>query len=582
MRKLISLFLLLIITACNSGNENNGDFKDWKTPFENGNGNQTATYDEVISFYKDLASDFSTITMDEIGTTDYGKPLHLITFSKKPVKWNKAYPDRIKILINNGIHPGESDGIDATMMLMRDLATGDYKVGDDVIFSAIAVYNIGGAINRNSDSRTNQNGPEAYGFRGNARNYDLNRDFIKADTRNAQAFYEVFHRINPDLFIDNHVSNGADYQYTLTHLFTQHNKLGNAAGDFLYNTIQPELEKRLLERELDITPYVNVWGRSPETGFTQFMDHPRYSTGYTALWNTMGMMVETHMLKPYKDRVTGTKAIMEEMIQIGSSNLEAIKKTRKASFEHYSNSSHYALNHIVNDQKADSLNFKGYEAVNKISDLTGKPLLTYDRNQPFTKKVVYRNHFNPVDSVAIPDYYIIPKGWWRIEDLLRRNNIKIEYLSQDTTLVVNRYRIEDYSSSSNSYEGHFPHRNIELSSEDVELRFRESDIIVSTQQPGIRYLLETLEPLGQDSFFKWNFFDTILQQKEGFSAYVFEQTAKELLQQNPKLAEEFLLKKKTDTTFNASNYAQLEWLHKRSKNYEKAHLNYPIYRLFSK
>jgi len=377
------------------------------------------------------------------------------------------------------------------------------------------------------------------------------------------------------------VSNGADYQYTLTHLFTQHNKLGEASGDFLYNTIQPELEKRLLERELDITPYVNVYGRSPETGFTQFMDHPRYSTGYTALWNTMGMMVETHMLKPYKDRVTGTKAIMEEMIQIGSSNLDAIKKARKESFDHYASASHYALNHITDRTKADTLNFKGYEAVNNVSDLTGKPLLTYDRSQPFTKKVLYRNHFTPVDSVAIPDYYIIPKGWWRVEDLLRRNNIKIEYLSQDTTLVVNRYRIKNYKSSTSAYEGHFPYQNIELSSEDVELRFRESDIIVSTQQPGIRYLLETLEPLGQDSFFKWNFFDTILQQKEGFSSYVFEQTAKELLQENPKLAEEFLLKKKTDATFNASNYAQLEWLHKRSQNYEKAHLNYPIYRLFN-
>ncbi len=582
MRILIALCILVAFTSCNNSTENKSNPTEWKTPFEKGNGNQTATYEEVINYYEELASAFSTVTIDEIGTTDYGNPLHVITFSKKPVKWNKAYPDRIKILINNGIHPGESDGIDATMMLMRDLATGRYEVSENVIFSAIAVYNVGGAINRNSHSRTNQNGPEAYGFRGNARNYDLNRDFIKADTRNAQAFYEVFHRINPDLFIDNHVSNGADYQYTLTHLFTQHNKLGNASGDFLYNTIQPELEKRLLERELDITPYVNVWGRSPETGFTQFMDHPRYSTGYTALWNTMGMMVETHMLKPYQDRVTGTQAIMEEMIQIGTVHLDAIKNARKKSFDHYRNATHYALNHTTNKNKADTLDFKGYEAVNNISDLTGKPLLSYDRDQPFTKKVTYRNHFTPTDSITIPDYYIIPKGWWRIEDLLRRNKIKIEYLSSDTTLVVNRYRIENFKSSTSSYEGHFPHRGIELSSKDVELRFRESDILVSTDQPGIRYLLETLEPQGQDSFFKWNFFDTILQQKEGFSSYVFEQTAKELIEKNPKLAEEFFNKKETDSKFANSNYAQLEWLHKRSKNYEKAHLNYPIYRLFNK
>ena len=71
------------------------------------------------------------------------------------------------------------------------------------------------ALNRNSTTRTNQNGPESYGFRGNARNYDLNRDFIKSDTKNAKTFAQIFHLVQPDVFIDNHVSNGADYQYIL-------------------------------------------------------------------------------------------------------------------------------------------------------------------------------------------------------------------------------------------------------------------------------------------------------------------------------------------------------------------------------
>ncbi|MBF4985095.1 hypothetical protein FNJ87_12380, partial [Nonlabens mediterrranea] len=269
MRLLAYIFLILTTISCQpSEKQKAAEIKDWQTPFEKGNGNQTATYDQVITFYENLAASYSTVEMEEIGFTDSGLPLHLISFSKKNIDWNSVNEDKIKILVNNGIHPGESDGIDATMMLLRDLATGKLEAPDNLIFSAIAVYNVGGALNRNSHTRTNQNGPESYGFRGNARNYDLNRDFIKADSRNAQSFYKIYHKVNPDLFIDNHVSNGADYQYTLTHLFTQHNKLGHAAGSYLYNHLQKDLEQRLLDRGHPITPYVNVYGVSPENRFS--------------------------------------------------------------------------------------------------------------------------------------------------------------------------------------------------------------------------------------------------------------------------------------------------------------------------
>jgi hypothetical protein len=463
-------------------------------------------------------------------------------------------------------------------MLMRDLAVGNIDAPENLIFSAIAVYNVGGALNRNTSTRTNQNGPESYGFRGNARNYDLNRDFIKADSHNVLAFYDIYHQINPDIFIDNHVSNGADYQYTLTHLFTQHDKLGHEAGNYLHDQLQPELETRLEKRNLPITPYVNVWGSSPENGFSQFMDHPRYSTGYTSLWNTLGMMVETHMLKPYKDRVMGTKAIMEEMIAIGSENIETIKKVRSESFKSFSDDSYYAMNHKLNNAKADTLNFMGYEAVTTTSAVTGNDLMTYDRSQPFTKKTVYKNHFTGTDSISIPDYYVIPQGQWKVIELMRRNNIQMEFVTNDTTLTVTRYRIADYRTANNAYEGHYPHSNVRVEEHVEELRFRESDILIPTQQPGLRYILETLEPTGQDSFFKWNYFDTILQQKEGFSTYVFEATARSLLEENKTLQKEFDSIKKADEDFRKNNYRQLDWIHKRSPNYESAHLNYPIYK----
>ncbi|MEO9954395.1 M14 family metallopeptidase [Nonlabens sp.] len=581
MNKLIALFTAtLLFYSCKETTQKEAiqEAKEYPTAFELGNGNQTATYNEVIKFYEELSTDFSNIELEEIGQTDSGKPLHLISFSKNTINWNSANEDKIKILINNGIHPGESDGIDATMMLMRDLATGAIDAPDNLIFSTIAVYNIGGALNRNTSTRTNQNGPEEYGFRGNARNYDLNRDFIKADSRNALAFYDVYHKINPDIFIDNHVSNGADYQYTLTHLFTQHNKLGSAAGDYLHTQLQPQLEKRLAARDLPITPYVNVHNASPVKGFSQFMDYPRYSTGYTSLWNTLGMMVETHMLKPYKDRVLGTKAIMEEMIAIGSENIDTIKKARKNSFNNFEKSTHYTLNYSIDKTQADTLDFLGYEAVIGKSDVTGNDLLTYDRSKPFNKKTVYHNYFVATDSVSIPDYYVVPQSQWKVIELMRRNNIQLEFLTKDTTLTVSKYRIANYKTATTAYEGHYPHRGIDVKEDVVELRFRESDIIIPTRQPGIRYIIETLEPAGQDSFFKWNYFDTILQQKEGFSSYVFEATARKLLSENKSLKREFDSLKKVDENFKENNNLQLNWIHKRSVNYEPAHLNYPIYK----
>ena len=169
--------------------------------------------------------------MRTMGLTDSGKPLHIVVFSEnKDFSFNQ---NKAVLLVNNGIHPGEPDGIDATMMLMRDLANSKIKVPKSTIVVAIPVYNIDGMLNRNSFSRANQNGPEAYGFRGNGRNYDLNRDFIKSDTKNSRSFQEIFHTVNPDVFLDNHVSNGADYQYTFTCIATQHERLGEKLVTFL-------------------------------------------------------------------------------------------------------------------------------------------------------------------------------------------------------------------------------------------------------------------------------------------------------------------------------------------------------------
>jgi hypothetical protein len=572
------LFLILFLSSCKK--ETTDKVLDFQTPFELSKGTETATYTEVIEFYMNLAKEFPEINVQTVGTTDSGLPLHIVTYNPDAdFNFIKVSKTKTVILINNGIHPGESDGIDATMLLYRDLVTRKITPPKNTILVTIPIYNIGGALNRNSTSRVNQNGPKSYGFRGNAQNYDLNRDFIKADTKNSRTFNFIFHSVKPDIFIDNHVSNGADYQYTLTHLFTQHNKLGGELGTYLQEEMMPALEKNLAVAKWDITPYVNVHHSAPDNGFSQFMDSPRYSTGYTALWNTLGIMVETHMLKPYEQRVKGTYQLMISILDIAETDNKKIKALRANAHQALVKKMSYPIQWAVDTTKTSILDFKGFEANIIPSEITGFSRLKYDQNRPYTKKVVYSNHFRPSQTVTIPAAYIVKKGWSRVMELMESNEIVYNTLRQDTILTVESYKIDSFQTVVNAYEGHYPHFNTKVNKSLKEIKFSQGDYIISTDQEGIRYVLETLEPEAVDSFFNWNFFDAILQQKEGYSEYVFEEVALDMLNANDSLKKSFLLKKAADKEFSSNGRAQLDWIYKQSQFYESAHLQYPVYRV---
>lgn len=570
--------LALFFISCE--NKTQDEKPSYPTFFEVSEGTETPTYQETIDYYITLARDFPEINIHTIGKTDSGYPLHMVTYNPDgDFNYENIRKEKTIILINNGIHPGESDGIDATMMLYRDLATEKIKTPEHTVLVTIPIYNVGGALNRNSATRANQNGPEEYGFRGNALNYDLNRDFIKMDTQNAKTFAQIFHTVKPDVFIDNHVSNGADYQYVLTHLFTQHNKLGGEMGAYLHDSFMPDIIGSLANKKWEITPYVNVFNMPPEQGFSQFMDHPRYSTGYTTLWSTLGLMVETHMLKPYKQRVEGTYALMESLIEVTEKEHDNIKKLRKETLEKNLELSEYYFNFEVDTTKSSILNFKGFEAEIITSEVTGLPRLKYNRDKPFTKETVYQDYFIPKDTINVPEAYIVKQSWQRVIDRLTTNKIQFFELEKDTTLSVETYSIMDYDTRNNPYEGHYLHSDTEVSKSNKQIHFRAGDIVIPTKQAGIRYLLETMEPQGVDSFFNWNFFDTMLQRKEGFSPYVFEDIALEMLQKDSTLLQDFEAQKELDLNFANNWYAQLNWIFERSEHLEDAFLSYPIYRI---
>ena len=523
MKKLLlPALIFLFCVSCDFSNYIKKNEYDFTTVFEKSGGTETATYSQVIDYYEDLAAVFPSISLETVGETDSGEPLHLAIYSQSgEFDLEALRKDNAILLINNGIHPGESDGIDATMMLFRDLAEDSIPLPKNTVIATIPVYNIGGALNRNSFTRTNQNGPKAYGFRGNARNYDLNRDFIKADTKNTQSFYKIFHMVDPDVMIDTHVSNGADYQYSLTHLFTQHDKLGGEAGKYVKVEMMPALKKALKKKKWDITPYVNVFNEVPEKGFSQFLDTPRYSTGYAALWNTFGLMVETHMLKPYDKRVWGTYETLRSMIDITDEDTQLIKKLKAQARKNFPAKENYAFDFEVDSSKTSTLQFKGYEGETVKSEVTGLDRLKYHRDKPFTKDVTYYDYFKPRREVALPKGYIVPQGWWPVLNLLQLNNVQMQAFEKDTMLPVQVYRIEDYKTAESAYEGHYPHSNTQVSIKQQKVSIRKGDFFIPLKQKAAQYLMATLEPQAPDSFFNWNFFDSVLQQKRGFFAICF-------------------------------------------------------------
>jgi len=548
--------------------------------FEKTNWKETATYFEAIDWYKQLDKISPMVVVKQMGNTDAGYPLHLVLVSGDAkfdvLKWHQE--KKVVILINNGIHPGEPDGIDASMMLVRDIVEKKIKLPGNVALAFIPVYNIGGSLNRGSFSRVNQNGPLEYGFRGNSQNLDLNRDFTKCDTKEAKSFTEIFHLLDPDILVDNHVSDGADYQHTMTLLTTQYDKLGGELGNWLKQIFEPQLYSGMTKKGWDMVPYVNFETASPDRGMEMFYDPPRYSSGFAALFQTIAFVPETHMLKPYKDRVLSTYSLMQTMIEQASINGVQLIEQRKKARAAVTKENSFPLSWKVDSTKNSIVRFKGYEQAYKISDATGLQQMYYDHNKPFTKDVKMFDVFTPGNLIQKPAAYIIPQGWYAVIDLLKLNGVKLQPFLQDTTIAVEAYHIDDYKSYPKPYEKHHKNSSVKVSVSKKQIKFLRGDLYIPMNQSANRYIVEMLEPTGDDSFFAWNFFDAILQQKEGYSDYRWEDVAAKVLKNDPDLQKSLNEKKLEDAKFASNAAAQLDFIYKNSPYYEPVHLRYPVYR----
>ncbi|MDY7536868.1 M14 family zinc carboxypeptidase [Undibacterium sp. RTI2.1] len=560
---------------------------DLQIPYELGNQNQTTTWDQCIGFYQKLASTFPHVLhFSQIGISDAGVPIHagVVTadgvFDREQIK----HEQRPVFFNNNGIHPGEPEGIDACMALVRDWCVMPERLAQlgRTAFIFIPIYNVDGCHNRQNTSRVNQDGPELFGFRGNSLHLDLNRDFIKCDSLNAQVFNQFFTAWDPDVMVDTHTSNGADYPYTMTLIHTQTDKLGGDLGQFLREQMLPVMFADMAQRGWPTCPYVNPVKESPDQGIEEFLETARFSTGYAALHHTIGFMPETHMLKPFADRYASMRALVEVALEFTIKHAEQIQQLRDAAKQQGKKRSHWPVKWRRDDEHVSTVRFKGYEACHKPSALGDYSRLYYDKHQAWEKDIPYFNHFKPEVVVPAPIAYVVPQQWRAAIERLQWNGVKIERIASDRIVQAQTYQIRSVTSRPHAYEGHLFHDDMELSTQTGTHQIKAGDIWITLDQDQARYAVETLEPQAHDSFFRWGFFNSVLEKKEAFSDYVFEDLAEELLREEPVLATQFATWKADHPQLLNDQNAVLSFIFAHCQRYaEPEWRRYPVLAIFA-
>jgi len=550
--------------------------------FSQWNGNETPTYSKLVEECKIFAATHSEIQLFNMGESDYGLPIYLFVINggKDSVSTFQKAKQSTTLLVNNAIHPGEPDGINAMLLWVKEWIEKGKPTKGMPVLAFIPAYNIGGMMNRSSTSRANQDGPTEYGFRGNANNLDLNRDFIKMDSKNAFAFAKILHGLDPDVFIDNHVTNGADYQYILTLISSLKERLAPSLVDATYYKMIPGLKKQLEKRKIDLIPYIDLVDETPDNGLVMFNDLPRYAMGYASLFNTFSFTVETHMLKPFPERVQATKAFLEEMLVYMKNKSELIEKARQEAKKFQMNETHHYFNFELDKSQKDSLLFKGFEAKYKPSEVTGLSRLYYDRNAPYEKYVSFYNVHRAKDSVSIPKFYIVGAQAKEVIDRLKANGVEMRKMIKDSTILVTAQKIIDYKSGSNPYENHFLHHSVKVEKVEKEVHLKPGDMIISARQEKSFFLQSVLFPQTEDAYFAWNFFDSYMDEKEYFSPYVFEDVAAKLLEEHPDWRKDLEDKKASDAGFAKNQWAQLYFVYQRSAYFEPTYRIIPVYLVF--
>jgi hypothetical protein len=375
---------------------------DWETVFEKSGFISTSDYTQTIDYFNALTaySDKACFILD--AESPQKRRLGFLIISENE-KFSGADEQKPLVLIINGIHSGEIEGKDASMLLLREILITKEKeyLLDSINIIVIPIFNVDGHERKGKFNRINQNGPEEMGWRTTAQNLNLNRDWMKADSPEMKWMLTLINQYKPDFIVDTHTTNGADYQYTITYSVEWSKNIYGPTASWLKNNFVPILENEVEAKGFLIHPYVYLknWSKGFEEGLIYWPATPRFSTGYSALQNRPSLLVETHMLKPYKDRVYSTKAFLETTLKFVYHNSTALRKLNKEADEFSEKlEGKYLPLSYSNSDKYELKKFKGYEYYWDSSIISGMKKLVYaDIKKDF--EVKYFNEIMIIDSV---------------------------------------------------------------------------------------------------------------------------------------------------------------------------------------
>ena len=567
MKKYFSFLVALILLASCKNKE-----VDLTTTFEKSNYLETDSYDGTIAYAKLLDKQFKEVHYQSIGTTAMGRDIPLLIIDEngytKPKRIRKS--GKNIIFVQSCIHPGEPNGKDAMFLLIRNMLK-------DFSFIFIPVLSPDGLANFSPYNRINQNGPKQMGWRVNAQGLNLNRDFTKLDTPEIRAFAALFNQWQPDLFFDTHATDGADYQYVTTYSVENFGNYDEGITRWLSEVWEPRIKTAMFKQNIPITRYIEFqpWG-DPTASLYDESFSAMFSEAYTTARNCPGILLETHMLKPYKERVLSTYQMIVETLKIIRDDKNNFNNTLSQAKKNDLKLNELPIN--MQSQLNDTIweDFLGYHFDTVHSDITGGWYYAYDTTRPETRKIRRVFSTRPEKTLSVPKEYIIPAQYSEVIDIVKAHGFEMNLLKSEKTLQVNTYRFSNVEFMPKPSEGRSRVAHADAEEITKEVTFLKGSAVVKTSQNGVRLLMNLLEPEMQGSLFEWGFFNNVLQRVEYFEVYKMEPMAKVMLAADPFLEEQF---KQWKASFpidkQPSQYAILNWFYEHSPYCDKNYLVYP-------
>lgn len=550
----------------------------WITPSEKTGLTDTPDYDETIAYLQRLAGASPLLSLQTFGRTAQGRPLYVVVASKDKPLTAEALRAAGKpvLLAQAGIHAGEIDGKDAGLMLLRDIAVGGKAaLLDHANFVFVPVFNADGHERISEWHRPNQRGPVHQGWRATAQNLNLNRDYTKADAPEMRAMLGLLDTWEPALYIDLHVTDGADYAYDITFGYNGYDGADAWSphiSAWLDQTFRPAIETGLKAAGHIPGGFVEeVKNRDFSAGVWRETFDARFSTGYGDLRHIPTVLVETHSLKPYRQRVLGTYVLLEAALKVMGAHTAELRAASAA--DRSSRAPTLPANWSLAGEIARK-DFMGVEYDQYVSPASGTNEVRWlGRPRLFAQLPLYGDKAGL--TLRRPKAYWVPVTKPEVIDRLRLHGVQMETLVSPRTVTLEMYRLVDPKPATEPFEGRFTLKT----RKETEVRtetFPAGSVRVPTDQPRGDLAVLLLEPDSVDSFLAWGFFSEILQRTEYIEGYVVAPMAEQMLADDPKLKAEFEAKLAADSKFSLEPRARLQWFYDRSKFFDDRYRLYPV------